>query len=217
MRPAALLLAVAPAALAQGEDPLATLQQLEARVLGARHVVIEADVTATGALPAHFAGTLDLAERNRSSGTWQGDLRGAPAQLSFSSDGRAIEMKGVGGTRGEFVGRESNRALLAGALRMGVTHNLLRLAEPLGPDHAAEGFDAWAATVDFRPTTVALGGDLRGAISFGYDLKLDGADAGSVRLWLDGETGLPKRRQLTLRTPEGETTVVEEYKRFALE
>jgi hypothetical protein len=211
------LLSASASAFAQGEDPLATLLLLEARVLAAPHVTIEAEVTATGALAAHYTGVLDFKERNRSTGAWQGELRGAPSAVSYSADGRAFEMKGEGGSRGELTGRESNHALLAGALRMGIAHNLLRLAALQAPDHAGEGFDAWAALVDFRPTTVALGGEMQGAVSLGYDLKLDGVEAGSIRLWLDPVTGLPRRQQYTRRTPEGEVTVVEEYKRFALE
>lgn len=214
---AVVLLLAARAAQAQGEDPQRLLAQLEARVLAAPHVTIEAQVQASGLTSLHLSGTLELKERNRASASWRGDLRGEPAELAYSSDGRAAEMKAAGRPRTEGIGRESNHALLAGALRMGLLHNVLRLAELQLPDHAADGFDAWAMTDNFRPTTFALGGDLQGAMSFGYDLVIDGATAGSVRLWLDPLTGLPKRQQLVLREPGGETIFTEDYTRFALE
>lgn len=212
-----LLLLAAPVARAQGEDPAQLLQQLEARVLAAPHVTIEAQIEARGAVTAHLNGRLELQTRNRASASWSGDLRGDSALLVLEADGRALEMKAAGQQRAEDVGRDSNHALLAGALRMGLLHNLLRLAALQGPDHATGGFDGWVLAEAFRPTTFALGGEMQGAMSFGYDLVADGATIGGVRLWLDPMSGLPKRQQLVIHAAAGDTTVTEDYTKFALE
>lgn len=214
---AVALLCAAPAVFGQGEDPQLLLQQLEARVLAAPQVTIEGEIQASGLVSAHLSGRLQIKPRNRASASWHGDLRGTPAELALSSDGRALELKAAGQQRAEDLGGESNHALLAGALRMGLMHNLLRLADLHGPDHAAGGFDAWATAQSFRPTTFALGGEMQGAMSFGYDLVTEGVTLGSVRLWLDPLSGLPKRQQLLLHGPDGDTTITEDYTKFVLE
>lgn len=214
---ALLVAAMAAPAFAEGEDALSALKAVEARLLAARKLTIEADITASGALTAQLSGRLELTERNRANASWQGQLRGAPVMLALASDGRALDLKAGALTRTEGVARESNRALIAGALRTGLLHNVLRLQLLQGPDHAGGGAQEWVTAEAFRPTTYGLDGEMRGAQSFGYDILLDGKDAGSVRIWLDAATGLPKRQQFTLRGPEGETVVVEDYRRFSLE
>ena len=209
--------ATAAPAFAEDEDTVAMLKAVEARLLAARKLTIEADITARGAHTAQHSGRLELAERNRACARWQGLLRGAPVTLALASDGRALDLKAGALTRTEGVARESNRALIAGALRTGLLHNVLRLQVLQGPDHAGGGAQEWATAEAFRPTTYGLDGEMRGAASFGYDILLDGKDAGSVRIWLDAATGLPRRQQFTLRGPEGETTVTEDYRRFSLE
>lgn len=212
-----LLLSAAPAAYAEGEEPPQLMRALEARLLAAPGITIEADVRATGALVAALSGRLELRERNRANASWQGELRGAPVQLALSSDGRALELKGGAQTRSAGTERESNRALIAGVLRTGLAHNLLRISSGQGPDHAEGGVESWATLEGFRPTTYGLSGDMQGAMSFGFDLVLDGVNAGSVRLWLDPVTGLPRRRLVVMRSPEGESTIVEDYRRFSLD
>lgn len=212
----ALLLA-APLAQGAGGDPLQLMRELEVRVLAARHVIIEADVRASGALSAHLTGRTEFLERNRAHAQYAGDLQGRAASLEYSSDGRSGEIRNGDAKWAEGLGSESNHAGLVGVLRLGLWHNLSRMSVLQGPEHAGGGIEAWSMPDGFRPTTYALGGEFPGAMSFGYDLMLDGRNAGNVRLWLDPVSGLPRRRQMTLKLPQGEATVVEDYTRFTLE
>lgn len=213
----ALMLLAAPAAWGAGEDPLQLMRDLEARVLAARQVIIEADIRVSGALAAHLNGRAEFSERNRARAEYRGDLQGQPIELGFSSDGRAVQIKGASAQRAEDIGAESNHAWLVGALRLGLWHNLSRLNEAQGPDHATRSIEPWASLEAFRPTTYALGGEMQGSMSFGFDLLLDGRNAGSARVWLDPVSGLPRRRQSLLHLPQGETTVIEDYRRFTLD
>lgn len=211
-------LAQAPPSAAQlGEDPAQLIAQLEARLLAARHVVVEADLRATGAADTDLRGRAELRDRNRLDLAYGGRFAGQPRQLSLQADGRTLTVRNGDAERHEDVGDESNRAVLVGLLRMGLMHNVARVAALQGPDHAGGGVERWAMLDNFRPTTMAMGGELDGTVSFGFDVVVDGQTAGSARLWLDPQTGLPRRRQMTLRTPHGETEMVENYGRFVLE
>lgn len=206
----ALIAAAAPAA-AQGDDPVVLMAQLESRVLAARRVVVEADIEASGAVDARLKGEGELLERNRATLAYAGDFRGRALALAWSADGRLAQLRNGAELLHEPVSREANRTLLLGLLRMGLVQTLARVA-----GLAPAGIDG--ATLDaFRPTTYAMGGELDGAMSFGFDLLVADAVAGSVRLWLDPASGLPRRRQVTLRVGGGEMTVVENYRRFLLE
>lgn len=214
---ALVLLSGAPALWAAGESSSELMALLESRLLGARRVVIEAELQSTGALAAEFNGSIELGERNRARGAYTGQLAQQAVALAFDSDGRTLQLSRGAETGLEAVGAESNRALLVGLLRMGLLHNLVRLRELKGPDHAGGGVEQWAQLEAFRPTTYALEGELEGALSFGFDLVVDGEPAASARLWLDPATGLPRRREHTVRLPQGEMKVVEDYKRFVVE
>lgn len=203
--------------LAVADDPLQRVAQLEARLLAAKRVAIEASIESSGFISSKLKGRSELQDRNRANLSYTGEFGGKPAELSLIADGRALELRGGAQTRREALGRESNRALLIGFVRIGLLHTLARLALPQGPDHGAGGVEQWVVLDAFRPTTYAQEGDLVGATSVGFDLLIDGQTAGSARLWFDPASGLPRRRVLTLFRPEGDTTVVEDYTRFVVE
>ena len=213
---AALGLLFSTAASAQ-DDPATLIAQLEARLLAARHIAIEATIESRGAVVSNLKGRSELFDRNRASWSYTGTFAGQPADFSLASDGRALQMKSGGRAGEEPVGRESNRALLIGLLRMGLLHNLARLSGLTAPDHAQGGVEQWVQLDSFRPTTFAVGGELEGMMAFGFDLVVAGTVSGSARLWLDPATGLPRRRQLTVRFPQGEMVVTEDYTQFVVE
>lgn len=214
----AALLAYAPAPAAQlGEDPAQLFAQLEARLLAARHVVVEGEIRATGAVESELRGRAELHDRNRIDLSYGGRFAGQPRALALQGDGRVLTLKNGEADRHEEVDDESNRAVLIGLMRMGLMHNLARLSALQGPDHAGGGVDRWVTLDNFRPTTMAMGGELDGTVSFGFDVVVDGQTAGSARVWLDPATGLPRRRQMTVRFARGDMEVVEDYGRFVLE
>lgn len=206
-----------PRALALGEDPVELMAQLESRLASARRVLIEADIESTGAIAVKLKGTTELNDRNRARVAYAGEFAGKPVTLSLTADGRALKIGNGSGQQALPVEAESNRALIVGLARMGVLHNLARAVSLQGPDHAAAGVAQWVQLDSFRPTTYAIGGEMEGLMSFGYDLVVDGETSGSVRLWLDPQTLLPKRRSVVVRFPQGDMTVTEDYREFRLE
>jgi hypothetical protein len=209
----ALLLAAATAS-AQAPEPDALMAQLETRLLAARQVAIEATITSHGVVGSQLKGRSELLDRNRAKVAYAGQFAGKTADLALSVDGGTLRLRHGTVMGEEPVGRESNRALLIGLTRMGLLHNLARLAGGLGPDRAQGGVEQWITLDSFRPITYAQGGELEGLMSFGFDLVVAGTPSASARLWLDPATGLPRRRQQTVRFPQGEMTVIEDYTRF---
>lgn len=214
---ALLMLLAAPAALAAGEDPELLMRALEARLLAARHVLVEARIEARGAIAASLAGRTELFDRNRGRAEYRGQFAGAPADLALEVDSRVTQMRSGAQQREEPTAPEANRALIVGFTRMGLLHNLARLHGLQAPDHAGGGAESWVQLDAFRPTTYILGGELEGAMSFGFDVMVGGGAAAPARVWLDPDSGLPRRRQITVRFPQGEMTVVEDYVRFVVE
>lgn len=202
---------------ALGEDGAELMAQLQTRLLNARRVLIEGDVQSRGAVLSQLRGGVRIIERNQLSVRYNGQFASKPAALLLVADGRLQELQNGAEKRREAVQDEANRAMLIGLLRMGLLHNLARLTGLQGPDHAAGGVERWVTLDNFRPTTYILGGEMEGALSFGFDVMVDGALAGSARLWLDPVSGLPRRREQTVNFRSGEMTVVENYARFVVE
>jgi len=204
-------------ALAAGEDPAEKMAELENRLLSARRVTIEAQIESSGVVASSLAGRTELRDRNRASAAYTGTFAGKAVDAELQSDGRSLGLRQGGERRSEAGPAESNRALLIGLTRMGMLHNLARLGSLRAPDHADGGVEQWLRLDSFRPTTFAQSGDLEGLMSFGFELVVAGVPSASVRLWLDPESGLPRRREQVVRFDAGEMTVVERYTRFEVE
>lgn len=216
-RIAAGLLLASAAAGAQDLDGPGLMAQLEQRLLAAHRVAIEATIEATGVIPARLEGRSELLDRNRASLAYAGSFAGRPAELALQADGWVVHLKSGAQGRAEAAGRESNRALLLGLTRMGLLHNLARVSALVAVDHGHGGVDDWVRLDAYRPTTFAQGGPLAGTMSFGFDVMVAGNAAANARLWIDPATGLPRRRQQTVRFAQGEMTVIENYTRFEVE
>jgi hypothetical protein len=205
------------AAPAAAEDPHAVLERLEARLLQAQRIELEVQIESNGAVQSNFEGRAELGEANRIELAFAGQFAGQPQELLLKSNGRAVTLGNSAGQRREEVDAESNRAVLIGLVRMGLLHNLARLTALRGPDRAEGGAEEWVTLENFRQTTYAIGGDLDGAMSVGFDVAVNGTPAATARLWFDPDTGLPLRREQTVRFAQGEMTVIERYNRFVLE
>lgn len=213
----ACLFLLAGPAQAVGEDPAQLMAQLESRLLAAQRVAIEAQIQSRGVVNSRLSGRVELRDRNRATFAWQGEFAGKPVALGLEADGRALELRhGIERFEGPNP-PQCNRAVLIGVLRMGVLHNLARLTGLQAPDHAAGGIEQWLVLDSFRPTTFAQDGELEGLMSFGFDLIVAGVPSASARLWLDPVSGLPRRREQTVRFATGEMNVVETYTRFEVD
>lgn len=199
-------------------DPAAdAVGDLEARLLASAHVRVEATLQATGAVQASLQGFTDLRERNRLEVRYTGTFAGKPVVISMVSDGRLLETRVNDQSKSMATAPKSNRAVLLGLTRMGLLHNLARATGLAGPDHAEGGVAEWISLDNFRPATVALAGEMAGFLALGFDLLVERQFAASAQLWLEPETGLPRRRQQTVEMPLGKMTVLETYSRFVVE
>lgn len=205
-------------ALASADDGAELMRALEARLLAAKKVTVEGTVQSRGAQFTALKGTAQFTERNHAELSFVGQIGAQPAVLGLKADQRSQELRSGGSSRREPVGDGNNRALMVGLLRQGLAHNLGRLARLQPPEHGdGAAVERGIALDNFRPTTYILGGALEGSLSFGFDVLLAGAPAGSARLWLDPVSGLPLKREQTQRIAGGEVTVVETYTKFVLE
>lgn len=212
-----VLTALAPPAHALGEDPVELMAQFESKLKAARRIVIQSDIEASGSIAVKLSGRTELDERNVARVEYKGEFAGKPVTLSYASDGRALKVGNGAGQQAVPVEPESNHAILIGFARMGVLHNLARALSLQGPDHARADVAQWVVLDSFRPTTYAVDGELEGLMSFGFDLVVDGETSGSARIWMDPATGLPKRRAVVVRFPQGDMNVVESYRELRLE
>jgi hypothetical protein len=212
---AALL--AAGATHAAGEDPAQLMAQLEARLLAASRVTIEAQIESHGAVVSRLRGRSELRDRNRATVAYDGEFAGQPVAVGFEADGQALELRRGAERRRDATPPQSNRAVLVGFSRMGLLHNLARLTGLQEPDHAAGGVEQWVVLDGFRPTTFPQGVELEGLVSFGFDMVVGGTPSANARLWFDPATGLPRRRQLTVHFGQADMHVVETYTRFEVE
>jgi hypothetical protein len=98
-------------------------------------------------------------------------------------------------------------AMLIGMARMGLLHNLARLVAAMPPDRAAGGVTDWVRAEDIgwvSPVERSAGPGFR------FRILVAGQDAGDAELWLD-EAGLPLRRDQTVRFPQGDMRVREDF------
>jgi hypothetical protein len=212
----AALLASGPLA-AQELDGAAVMARLESRLLAASRVTIEATIESRGFVTSNLKGRSEWLDRNRATWAYAGNFAGKLADLALTADGQVVQLRNGAQSRDEPLGAEGNRAALLGLTRMGLLHNLARLTGLRGADHAQGGTDGWVKLDSFRPTTFAQGGELEGMMSFGFDIVVAGNPSGSARVWFDPATSLPRRRQQTVRFPQGEMTVTEDYTRFEVQ
>lgn len=179
--------------------------RLEQRLLAARSLEMTAHVTAVGQVRAALDGTL-LIEGDRVLLGFDGTFAGEPVELSLAAD--AALMRGSNG-RLSFEHERPGAledGLLLGFTRMGLLHNLAVLASG-NPPHGTFG-DArdWVKVHDVREVDDHLA----------FEIEVGGKRTADARLYLDSATGLPTRREQTVRFAAGTMTVVETYSAFTV-
>lgn len=183
------------------------LEALEEHLLKRPSSHIAFRIRSEGAFAAELTGELQLTREGGASIDARGTFGADPVQLSL----RAADGRMTGGNAGRSFDQPAppalREALVVGMLRMGILHNLARLVGGAPPDRADGGVRTWLEVRDVawlpRDTTAARRG-------MSYDLFVAGEPAGAGVLWVDGR-GRPVARQLTVRFPQGEMRVHEEY------
>ena len=178
---AALVLA---AAACNGDCRAESLFVHMERKLLSRLVQLEAKSHAEGSVHADATADLSIgpAARLRARGTFQGK----PFDKSFDQPATA----------------ELRDAFVLGLTRMGLLHNVVRLAHDQAPDHADGTVRDWLRPVKFRR--------VKGGV--GYVMNVGGTETGETTLLIDAKTKLPRRRTAVIHFPAGDMRVTESYR-----
>ncbi len=136
-----------------------------------------------------------------------------PMQLLLKSDGNT--MTGGNGMR-TFSSEEPpalREALVIGLTRMGLLHNLARLTANAPPGRAEGGVREFVEVRDIVDSEAAPVVDNARVLSL--SIYVSDTNVADATLHADARTGLPIRREQTVRFPGGSMTVVEEYEFLA--
>ena len=183
------------------------LSALEARLLSARQVTLDFEVTAEGAAEIQVAGRLEWADGALRVEA-EGAFGGRPVELVLETlDPAARYRYGVRGSAVEDdTPPELWPAVVVGLTRMGILHNLARLTGSAPPDHADGGVEEFVQVDEVER-------DAEGRLAF--DIRVGGQESGSATLRLD-ESRLPVVRRQSVAFPTGEMRVVERYTRVTV-
>jgi hypothetical protein len=187
--------------------PAEVFHALETRLLETSAARASFHITAEGVLTVALDGVLVLAGEGGlaldAAGTF-GDravrvaLRAADGLMTWSNGMDTVQ---------ERTPAHATEAIVIGLTRMGLLHNLARLVAARPPDRAAGGVTDWVRAEDMgwaAPAEGSAGPGVR------FRILVAGQESGDAALWLDG-AGLPLRREQTVRFPQGEMRVREEY------
>ncbi len=176
--------------------------RMERALLGQDH--IEFTVESSGAFESSFEGwmsrqTGELAMAAH--GTWGSE----PVVVSAETTRELLVLNTP--TQVERLRREPfiATAVGVGLVRMGILHNLARLIDGKGPDHADGGVRDWVTAENIR---FVNGG--RDTVRF--DILVDGEKSGVATVRVDPDSGLPVHRTQTVDFAAGSMTVVETYR-----
>ena len=198
-----------PAGPGLSDDPEIAMATLESCLRDAAAVGFATSAKAEGVVTADLAGTASWSDGIVAIAA-AGTFVERPADLHLTlGDGR---LSGGNGTH-EFeseVPAELREALALGMTRMGILHNLARLAGALPPDHSEGGAAEW---LTYEAARWGEGTEIDGqpARPLDFTVLVNGAPVAEARLWLRTSDGLPVRREQTVRFPQGDMVVVETY------
>lgn len=207
--------ATGPRPMPEGLAPAERLSFTEAALQKARGVSATFDVVAKGSLTATMSGKLDLVEKNALALTAEGTFAGEQVRVeldSRSGDVSRSTTKGasMSGSR-DPPAPALTEAVTLGLVRMGVLHNLAKLAADQGVDRAQGGAGDWVKAVDVKPGVADTSGG-QPCHRVDFSLEVAGQPAGQASVCLSDETSLPLHRRQTVRFESGEMTVEETFR-----
>lgn len=204
-----------PAGPGMSEDPDAAMAALESCLRDAAAIEFATTARAEGVVTADLDG----------SASWSGSAVAIaaggtfvdqPADLRLTlDDGTLTGGNGAHAFESE-APAELREALVLGMTRMGILHNLARLAGAMPPDHADGGAAEW---LTYEAARWGDGTEVDGqpARPLDFTVLVDGDPVAEARLWLRATDGLPVRREQTVRFPQGDMNVVETYSDWKVE
>lgn len=210
------------------DEPAARLYltRLERRLMGASSVHVYARLRSTAPFQADVHAGLDLGRGNEARLSFGGEVGGELLAASLVSDGtrmrRRLDRRDAPDRAADgATPRALRESLVLGLTRMGLLHNVVRLARFELPDHAEGGVDPWVRLRGFAarlPERVRSGGDVYAEIvvePVELEVVVSGEPVADAILWFLDE--LPYRRVQRVRFPQGRMDVHEEYTDFELD
>lgn len=204
-----------PRAMPASATPAARLEQAEAALLGARDVSAAFEVASTGPTPDALKGTLLLAGGNSLQLLAEGTFEKSPVRLELDSrTGETLRST----TRGPsaFTHREPVAGALGPAValklvRLGLRHDLARLAADEVPDNVAGGVGQWVRALEPKDAGAGVSnGEACHKVAF--TVEVDGKPGGEAQVCVSDLTSLPLERTATARSDAGDVQVTERYK-----
>lgn len=184
-------------------DAEAQFGKLEQRLLQAKKISMRISITSSGAVSSSLKGELRLSEPNQAHLDFKGEFAGNPVEIHLNSRGERM----FGGSADKSFREDTPPALnegpVLGLTRMGILHNLAMLSAGAPPDGTDGQIRDWVQARNFSTDKATR------AIRF--EIVVSGTPSGEVELWVDEETGMPKRRMQTVHFPEGDMHVEEVY------
>lgn len=177
---------------------------------------MKARLATSGRIQSHFEGTVDAGAERRMRFVFQGAFGGKDADVLFVCDGARMR----GGAKGAAIDMDAAPGMREGValafVRMGLTHELARLASGKTPDYIDGSVRQHLEAVG--PAS-APGETVHGVATeqWTWALYVDHKNSADETLWLDTKTGLPVRRRVVVHFPEGDMEVGEEYDEFTVD
>ncbi len=176
--------------------------ELEARLLNAPQVSLAFTIKATGAVQADLEGTLAVRGEETIELTVAGTFADEELEMIIISGATGLEFGAKDAPRTIAMPAALRESVLIGLTRMGILHNIARLAGGSPPDHGEGGVQDWV-----KVSSAIKSLDAR---SLTFDIVVDGQPAGSAALRLD-PFGMVVHRQQTVEFPFGAMEVEEDY------
>ena len=184
-------------------DAQAQFAELEQRLLQAKKISMKISITSSGAVSSSLKGELSLSEPNQAHLDFKGEFAGNPVEIHLNSRGERM----FGGSADKSFREDTppalNEGIVLGLTRMGILHNLAMLSAGAPPDGTDGQIREWVQAQNFSTDKATK------AIRF--EIVVRGTPSGEVELWVDENTGFPKRRKQTVHFPEGDMEVEEVY------
>ncbi len=204
------------------KTPEKVLSAMEANLLKIKNRKLKFRAEATGAIAAVFEGEVIFKKGNVIDYRTGGKFSGKEHKLFLLSDGAKLR----GGSESKPFESACPAGLRSGILigmsRMGLMHNIARLAANQPPERTDGTVFKWLEVGDAKFAkdhaldTPQAGAELKHQdkklmVVF-YKLAVDGSqNAANVELWIDTKSNLPAYRAITVHFPKGDMFVTEKY------
>lgn len=197
-----------------GNSQEAAMRRLESRLLQAPSISMLFHITSLGVREANLTGRLSLALDGHINIEVEGMIGGTEVKARLTADISSLLISNNGDLTEAVTPEMLREAIIIGFTRMGLMHNLARLARSEPPDRADGGVSDWVRYEMVNDETVPKA-EIMGK-PLGFDTTVSGELRGRAWLWLDRGTGLPVVRRQTVSFDDGEMVVVEHYNNFTL-